>query len=153
MSPKPRAISLAWISMVTIVLVLLWGINRLYYNRYEMPNPVTPVYHTVLRLLRPYFTHVNHETSRIVWTRVSSESQPTGAPWHRDWLITVTGDAHNPWRLHPLTIDVYVNGQHGGIEGWFIPLTSALHLSQGKPARHAATGTAPVIFEHTSQDR
>lgn len=93
-----------------------------FWNRFAIRSPLTPAYHGALAVVRPYFTRITHVSDTVVWTRVSSSITPTGAPWHRDWLIIITGQARNPWHIAPLTIEVFVNGQQGGIDGWFIPL-------------------------------
>lgn len=118
------------VGAILLLIILGWVADRFYYNRFAMTASITPTTRTIEAITRPYFAHVTRLSRRIVWTRTADAvppEQPIGAPWHRDWLITITGTARNPWQLRPLTIDVYVNGQHGGIEGWYIPLRHAHH--------------------------
>ena len=111
--------------LLMLIMILGWGANRFYYNRFAMTAAILPTTRTIEALARPYFAHGARISRQIVWTRAAGSERPVGAPWHRDWVITMTGTAQNPWRLRPLTIEVYVNGQHGGIEGWYIPLRHA----------------------------
>jgi len=109
------------VSGIGLIGILIGGWH-LYWNRFAMRASIAPAYHGALAVIRPYFTRITHVSDTVIWTRVSSSITPTGAPWHRDWLITITGQTQNPWHLAPLTIEVFVNGQQGGIDGWFIPL-------------------------------
>lgn len=116
-----------WFVLCLVIAGLCaWSITRFYNNRYALKAPTATITRSTVAMARPYFVRITHVSQRVVWTRTASELQPSGAPWHRDWLITITGTAKNPWHLHPLTLKIYVNGQHGGIEGWFIPLTHPL---------------------------
>lgn len=121
-SVSPRTRRWRFVAGALLIVLLVWGVNRFYYNRYALTAPIRPTEHAAVAITRPYFAQITHVGRRIVWTRTASEQQPVGAPWHRDWLITITGITKNPWQLHPLTVQVYVNGQRGGIDGWFIPL-------------------------------
>ncbi len=128
MTPSVHPHRRLWFGLGILVLALIvWGTTRFYYNRYELKAPINATTRSVMAVARPYFTHITHTSRRIVWTRTASESQPAGAPWHRDWLITITGSARNPWGLRPLTLEVYVNGQDGGIDAWSIPLSHPVH--------------------------
>ncbi|WP_028963617.1 hypothetical protein [Sulfobacillus thermosulfidooxidans] len=118
-----------WWGMAIVLAIvggLSWLLNNFYYNEYVMRVPIQPLYHTVLTIVRPDFQHISHSGYQVVWTQISGEDNPAQAPWHRDWLITITGTVKNPWGLHHVHYDIYINGQHGGIEGWFIPLSHPL---------------------------
>lgn len=121
MAREPRSLRRRpWLWVVLGALGVLVGLegNAVYYNQYRVVNP-SPVRRIVETLMRPELGRIAAVQQRVVWTLVEGEQRVATGPWHRDWLLTLKGTRPSPWG-GPLTYEVYVDGQNGGISAWYV---------------------------------